>query len=316
MYFLFLLQYSQVGVYEVLQPDGKERIVRYKANDQTGFLSNVSYVVKGPNGEENRVYQNRYFLTFPALSFFRLIGIFDFSILISYSISFVISRYIPGDLPQPQAPSPSPKYQYVSSTPKPVYGINKGSRYQSPKKNHESRVTNAYGPPTKYNPTNENEQFPLGSQNYQRPPAQISKSPTIQNSYKEPIYPLITSNHGYASNSDKGPPVYSPPESIQNNYEVPDYEGSGSDLSYESNNGLTPPKYSPTKSNYAVPQRVSTYSPPISDYVVPNQYSSSNHFVSSTIAPPLQNSQVTSGASISSNYKHPEVKGHYSNYPR
>ena len=42
-----------------MQPDGKERVVRYKANDNKGFLANVSYVVKGPRGEENKVYQTR-----------------------------------------------------------------------------------------------------------------------------------------------------------------------------------------------------------------------------------------------------------------
>ena len=42
-----------------MQPDGKERIVSYKADDHKGFLANVSYVVKGPRGEENSVYQNR-----------------------------------------------------------------------------------------------------------------------------------------------------------------------------------------------------------------------------------------------------------------
>ena len=42
-----------------MQPDGNERTVRYTADDRKGFLANVSYTLKGPQGEENSVYQNR-----------------------------------------------------------------------------------------------------------------------------------------------------------------------------------------------------------------------------------------------------------------
>ena len=42
-----------------MQPDGKERTVSYTADNRKGFLANVSYTVKGPQGEENSVYQHR-----------------------------------------------------------------------------------------------------------------------------------------------------------------------------------------------------------------------------------------------------------------
>ena len=38
-----------VGVYEVLQPDGRSRTVRYTADDVQGFVANVSY--SEPNGQ-------------------------------------------------------------------------------------------------------------------------------------------------------------------------------------------------------------------------------------------------------------------------
>ena len=59
MYIYIYLYIYQIGVYEVMQPDGKQRVVRYKANDEKGFLANVSYTVKGPRGEDNTVYQTR-----------------------------------------------------------------------------------------------------------------------------------------------------------------------------------------------------------------------------------------------------------------
>ena len=42
-----------------MQPDGKERVVRYTADDHKGFQANVSYVHKGPRGEINTVFHNR-----------------------------------------------------------------------------------------------------------------------------------------------------------------------------------------------------------------------------------------------------------------
>ena len=44
-----------VGVYEVIQPDGRERTVRYTADDIQGFVANVSYST--PDGY---LYSNRY----------------------------------------------------------------------------------------------------------------------------------------------------------------------------------------------------------------------------------------------------------------
>ena len=32
-----------VGVYEVSQPDGRDRVVSYTADDQGGFVANVTY---------------------------------------------------------------------------------------------------------------------------------------------------------------------------------------------------------------------------------------------------------------------------------
>ena len=46
--------HKTVGVYEVIQPDGRERIVHYSADDEQGFLANVSY--SDPDGY---VYTNR-----------------------------------------------------------------------------------------------------------------------------------------------------------------------------------------------------------------------------------------------------------------
>ena len=235
----------------------------------------------------------------------------------------IIYRYIPGDGPQSfksdhiiknqgttgytkgnihkypkvDASNPSPNYQYPSSTAPSISIANEGLVNQNLKQTHEQRIISSYGPPPEYHPTNQNKYLPLTSQNLQQT---APLAPPIQATYHEPIYQEANPEQVYGSNKNNPPSIYSPPETIQNIYDAPDIEGSGSDIDYESNRNTLSSAYSTPSSNYATPQKqVSSYP-----------------FDSSTIPPPVPTSEAFPGISISPNYRNPEERKPYPNYPR